>query len=369
MLKKLSNYFVKLRHRLSVGWKAFVGFWRGGWRHKLVVILVALFFVILSSMYGIARWYVASQQGSQRFGVTFIPAYAESLDLDAQETMSALIYDMNVRNFRLVSYWDRIEPQMGQYDFKELDWQFKAAEKVHAKISLSIGLRQPRWPECHAPAWSRQVSYDQWYSSLMQYITEVVQRYQNSPSLESYQLENEFALKAFGECTNYDRSRLIDEFNMVKNLDSKHPIIISRSNNFPAPLLSQPRPDIVGFSIYRRVWDGAFTHRYFTYPIPSWYFAFQAGVQKILTGKDSIVHELQAEAWPPNGKSIRGIELAEQNKTFDAKRLKRTVKYGRNTGMPQIYLWGAEYWYYRKVNLHDPTVWQTARQIFANQPK
>jgi beta-galactosidase GanA len=67
--------------------------------------------------------------------------------------MQAMIDDLGVRQFRLVSYWDKIEPEKGTYDFDELDWQFQKANDAHAKVSLAIGLRQPRWPECHMPSW------------------------------------------------------------------------------------------------------------------------------------------------------------------------------------------------------------------------
>ena len=65
-----------------------------------------------------------------------------------------------------------------------------------------------------------------------------------------------------------------------------------------------------------------------------------------------------------NDKTIPEISLAEQNKSFNPNRLKNTIEFGKATGMKTIYLWGAEYWYYRKVVLHDPSVWNTAKQEF-----
>jgi hypothetical protein len=131
-------------------------------------------------------------------------------------------------------------------------------------------------------------------------------------------------------------------------------------------MTGQPRPDIVGFSVYRRVWDGNVTKRYFTYPMPAWYFAYQAGMQKLITGKDSQIHELQAEAWPPNGQSIQQTSVEEQNKSLSPERLKDRFDYGKATGMREIYLWGGEYWYYRKSVLNDPTLWNIAKQEYKN---
>jgi hypothetical protein len=194
----------------------------------------------------------------------------------------------------------------------------------------------------------------------------VVNRYKNNPALESYQLENEFYLNAFGQCNNFDRTRLATELALVKKLDPSRPVIMSRSNNYAGFSLKQPLPDVVGISIYRHVWSGPIRH-YLTYPFPSWYYAFLAGAEKILTGKPSIVHELQAEPWPPDGQGILNTSLAEQNKTFNAQTLKSTVHFGQQTGVKDVDLWGAEYWYYRAQVLHDPSVWNAARQVFAEQ--
>ncbi len=327
-----------------------------------MVIFVGTLLLCLATMYGIARWYIWSESGKPlTLGVSFIPDYAQSLGLDAQKTMDAILNNLQVRHLRLTSYWSDIEPTPGHYDFSQLDWEFQKAEAAHAKVSLSLGLRQPRWPECHMPAWAANEQESAWQPQLEQFITAVINRYKNSPSLESYQLENEY-FNTFGQCTNYDRQRLVAEFNLVKKDDPRHPVIISRSNNYGGLPLGQPTPDEFGISVYRRTWDANVTHRYFEYPFPAWYYAFLAGAQKLLTGKPSVVHELQAEAWPPHGQSITQTPLAEQNKSMDAARLQQTVSFGEATGMRTIDLWGAEYWYYRLTVLHDPSLWNTAKQ-------
>ncbi|HSD55879.1 MAG TPA: hypothetical protein VLA92_01865, partial [Candidatus Saccharimonadales bacterium] len=201
------------------------------------------------------------------------------------------------------------------------------------------------------------------------FITQVVNRYKDSPALDSYQLENEYFLKGFGICSNFDRDRLISEAALVKRLDSKHPLIISRSNNAIGTPIGKPTPDEFGISIYKRVWDATFTKRYLEYPFPAWYYAFVAGFQKIVTGKDMIIHELQAEAWPPNGQGISKISLEEQNKSFNAQRFETRLEFGEATGMREIYLWGSEYWYYRVVHEHDDSLWNVAKEAFAKNQR
>jgi len=349
-------------------WRHVVKYWQKNIWHKMLIIFVGICLALLGTMYGIARWYIATESSKPLvLGVSFIPAYAESLGLDAKQTMDALINDVGVRHFRLVSYWDQLEPSKGTYDFTTLDWQFQKAEASGAKVTLSLGLRQPRWPECHEPAWTNGEPQSMWQPQLEASIAQVVNRYKNSPALDSYQLENEYFLKGFGLCTNFDRNRLVSEANLVKKLDPAHMLIITRSNNALGIPLGQPQPDEFGVSIYKRVWDATLTHRYVEYPFPAWFYAFLAGFQKIVTGKDMIVHELQAEAWPPEGKSITDISLSEQNKSFDAARFKNRVQYGEATGMRDMYFWGAEYWYYRLVHEHDNSLWNVAKQTFHTQ--
>lgn len=355
MLKHFSSFLTKQAAQIKV-------FWQKNWWHKAVICLFVFIFVCLAGMYGVARWYIASEQHKPLvIGTSFIPAYAESLGLDPKVTLHATLTDLGMKHLRLVSYWDQMEPSPGSYDFSALDWQFSMVEASHAHVSLALGLRQPRWPECHLPSWAANESASVWQPQLSNFITAIVQHYKNSPALESYQLENEYFLRGFGNCTNFDRNRLVSEFALVKQLDPNHPVIIARSNNALGIPVGKPTPDEFGISIYKRVWSPPIG-RYIEYPFPAWYYASLAGFQKITTGRDMIIHELQAEAWPPNEQSITATSLMEQNKSFDATRFSSRIAYGEATGMRSMYLWGSEYWYYRMVALHDPSLWNVARQ-------
>lgn len=344
-------------------------YWRRGWWQKTVTVVVSIIVICLIIMYGIARWYLWTERNRPlELGASFIPAYAQSLGVDPEETLNALTDDVGVRNFRLVSYWDQIENQQGKYDFTDLDWQFRKIESVNGTVSLSLGLRQPRWPECHMPDWAKTESPDVWKPQLNDFIAAVVNRYKDSPALKSYQVENEFFLKGFGICETIpgalDRSRLVSEYNLVKQLDPEHTAIVNRSNNAIGWPIGDPQPDEFGISIYKRVWDAQLTHRYLEYPFPAWYYAFVAGWTKIFTGKDTIIHELQAESWGPNGKQLNDISVEEADKSLDAKRFEGRFRFAEGTGMKEAYLWGAEYWYYRDKVQNDPSLMNVARHEF-----
>lgn len=362
MANHTKSYITKLTSSLK---HLSANFWKASLWHKILTSVLIVMLLLIGIMYGIAQWYIRSEQSKPlSLGVSFIPDYASSLGVDPHANLDALL-GIGVKQFRLVSYWSDLEPSPGHYDFSQLDWQFKSIEAAHGKIVLTLGLRQPRWPECHMPSWAASEPYDVWQSQLESFIRATVQRYRHSPSLESYQLENEYFLQGFGDCTDFSRNRLISEYNLVKSLDPTRQIIVGRSNNALGVPLGQPQPDVFSISIYKRVWDASVTHRYLEYPFPAWYYGFVAGIQKIVTGKDMIVGELQAEAWPPDGQTIPESSLTEQNKSLNAMRLKARFNYGEATGMRDIILWGSEYWYYRMVVLHDPSLWNVARQEFA----
>jgi hypothetical protein len=67
-----------------------------------------------------------------------------------------------------------------------------------------------------------------------------------------------------------------------------------------------------------------------------------------------VIHELQAEPWPPNGLDIKNVSIDEQYKSMNPQRMKNRIKFGEATGMSSLDLWGAEWWYWLKVKDGDP---------------
>lgn len=334
-------------------------------RWKRAGVLLAAFLILFTAAsYGVAQWYIARHNDEPLvLGTTFVSDYAESYGLDAKQTLEAIFGELGMRQIRLVSYWKYVEPTPGEYDFTELDWQFALANKYGVQVSLAVGLRQPRWPECHEPQWVDFSNRD-WEPKLEQYIKAVVERYKNNSALATYELENEFFMKVFGECKDFNRQRLIREYNLLKQWDPGHTVIVSRSNNWVGLPIGQPRPDKFGISVYKRVWDKTLTKRYFEYPLPAWFYAALAGGGELLTGKDMIIHELQAEPWPPT--LIKEASLQEQFKSMDARRLKDRIQYGIDTGMRTIDLWGAEWWYWLKTKKNDPSVWNVVKEAVSD---
>ena len=331
---------------------------------------IALWVVIITAipafaMYGIAQWYIFTQKDIPlKIGATFIPNYAEYFGLDPQETLQATIDDLGIKRYRLVTYWKDYEPEPDQYNFEKLDWQFDMIEAAGGEISLSLGLRQPRWPECHGPEWAMEKSVPEWTEDLKEYVGVVIDRYKDREVLVEYQLENEYFMSLFGECPDFSRDRLIDEFNFVKNRDQTRPTIITRSNNTFGWPVRDPVPDIHAISVYKRVWDKTLTKRHFEYPYPAWYYAFYGGISKLTQDRPFFIHELQAEAWLPGGKNMINTPIDELYESLSPERLRDRIKYGVDTGVRTIDLWGVEWWYHMKTKRGAPELWNTAKSEF-----
>lgn len=292
------------------------------------------------------------------FATSFSVKQADSLGVDWQENYTALLDDLEIRQFRLMSYWDDGEREQNEYSFEDLDWQMDEAAKRGAKVSLAIGLRQPRWPECHEPKWATALSAEAWRSELFEYIETVVTRYNNHPALESFQLENEALAWWFGDCReNPDPVRINQEFELVKSLTNK-PVWMSLSDQYGLSV-NPPIPDAYGYSLYLYVYNNVLPGTYINPSPPVWFHNTRAMALKTMHDKPFFLHELQLEPWGP--REIRLLSEDEQNITMSPEQIKYNLQYARKLGFDQVYTWGAEWWYWRKTNGSD-VVWETIRE-------
>lgn len=302
-----------------------------------------------------------------QLGVSFSKNYAEELGINWQTAYEGVLRDLGFRKLRLMSYWDEHEKERDQYDFTSLDWQMDLAAKYKAKVSLAIGHRQPRWPECHTPNWAKKLERNQQDAELLEYLEAVTLRYRDHPALESYQLENEIFNRLFGECPDFDRDLLAKEYGLVKKLDPAHSVIINVSNQSGTPV-RQPVGDEVGFSMYKKAYGEIFGMGYYWsfWYVPSAWHTLRAAVIELLHSSPTFVHELQTEPWGPV--PTKDMTIEEQNKSMDSEQLKKNIRFAENTGMSRIYIWGAEWWYWRMDNFNDPSLWNTVQEEVAKRP-
>jgi hypothetical protein len=294
------------------------------------------------------------------FGVSFSIKQCRNFQIHPTDCLNALLTDLGITRFRLMSYWDEHEKQPSVYDFSALDVQVEQIQKAGGVITLCLGARQPRWPESHWPDWALKLSPDERYDALYTFIATVVNRYKANPAVISWQLENEALNRGFGRSGDFNRSRLVKEFKLVKSLDPSRKVIMSTSNTWGLPLRA-PRADMYGFTFYRVQYQN---QRYSRSQIPWWWLNLRAFMIKHLCSRPSFIHELQAEPWGP--KAIWKMTTAQQNQSMDIKQLKTNLQLAKKTQLYPMDLWGAEWWYWRKTKQGDASMWNAVKQTIAS---
>jgi hypothetical protein len=290
------------------------------------------------------------------FGVTFSKKHASSLGLDWKEAYLALLDDLGVRLIRLPVYWDEVEPEPGRYRWEDLDWMLKEAEDRGAKVILVVGRKVPRWPECHEPAWTGPLEEREIETALLRLIEEEVRRYAGSPAVRRWQVENE-PLFRFGECPPPDRGLLEREVELVRSLDGR-PIMLTDSGELSTWIPTAALADALGISMYRMVWN---KHLGFLFwPVTPAYYSERIRFIRHFTD-EVLISELQAEPWFP--KPVEETPLEEQYASMDPDRLRGNVDFARRTGAGEVYLWGAEWWYWLKRR-GETAFWEAVRPLF-----
>jgi len=327
-------------------------------RNLKEIMFGLLFLLILfSSLFFIGS---VSQAENIIWGVNFSQKHSQGLGLDWKENYSALLDDLGVRNIKLAAHWDLIEPEDNQFDFQDLDWQIEKAEEKGAKLILAIGMKTPRWPECHVPEWAKSKSKEEQQVEILKMLGSVVSRYKDSPAIKYWQVENE-PFFPFGDCPWVDKDFLKKEISLVKSLDRKDRVLISDSGEGSFWFQAAQSGDIVGTTMYKKAWFrqlGFYIH----YPFPPIFYARKAQIIKWLFGKEVICVELQAEPWGPS--LLYDSPLEEQAKTMNLEQFKANIKFAKNTGLKGFYLWGSEWWYWMKEKQNKPEIWNQARTIF-----
>jgi hypothetical protein len=324
----------------------------------LIVLLLAIFvwFFIGTPKKGLNK--------EVNWGVNFSQKQAIFLELDPREAYLALLEDLKVKNIKISVHWDLVETNPNEYDFTDLDWQMAEAQKNNAKIILAIGMKTPRWPECHVPQWAMNSSKTEQQQDIVRYLTAITSRYKDSVALSAWQVENEPFL-AFGYCPWIDENFLKQEVALVKQIDNgKHPIIITDSGEMSTwTKAANVGGDIVGFTTYRAVWQETLK-TYISYSpwyTPMLYFR-RAQVIQALYGKKAIGVELQAEPWCKA--SVMNASIEEQQKTMSLEQLQKNIQFARDTGIDTYYLWGGEWWYWMKQKQNHPEYWEEIRKLF-----
>jgi hypothetical protein len=298
------------------------------------------------------------------WGVTFSPRFAASLGLEPRALYLDMLDDLGIRHIRLPIYWDEVEPTPGAYDFTALDWYLSEAQARSANVVLVVGYKQPRWPECYAPAWAANLPASRLRERVLKLVEAEVAFASRYPNVVMWQVENE-PFRQFGHCRTelFTSELMAQEIALVSRLDAR-PTVMTDSGELstwlPAMRLSR---EYFGTVVYRQLHFDAIGR--WQHPLPPWLYSGRDRIDRALLQKDgqTILIELQGEAWF-EGYALADIPPAVQRREFPPELLLvANVEYGRRTGFPQIYLWGVEWWSWMEIQGYPEYV-EMARAIF-----
>ncbi len=296
------------------------------------------------------------------WGIAFSKPFASEIGLDWRSAYLKILDGLQVKRMRLPVYWQDVEPARGEYDFRDYDWMIRQADQRGVRLTLVVGRKVPRWPECNIPLWAADLDEDAQQELVLKLIAETVQRYLHVPNLERWQVENEPFL-GFGQCPRLDVGFLDEEIVLVRSLDPARPIIVTDSGELSVWLQPAARADIFGTTMYRIIWSKYFGYVRYTLLTPR-FFWFKANLVRLAyPNKPIIVSELQAEPWGPE--PITSMSLEEQFKSLNLEQFRDNIRYAREVGFPEAYLWGAEWWLWMKDKQGHPEFWNEAGKLLS----
>ncbi len=335
-----------------------------GWTLAGKIIATLLIIAGLTGL-GLERYYESQPPPPApdvSWGVNFSTLMAEHFGMDPRGTYDAILSELHPKAIRIAAYWDENEPQKGVWDFKKVDWQLEDAAKYKTPAILVVGEKTPRWPECHFPSWVDRTNLTERKTELLAYLTEIVNRYKNTPGLSLWQVENEPFL-FFGECPTPDASLLDSELSLVRSIDPNHKILLTDGGEFGDWVRAASRADVFGNTLYRKVNTTLFGR--ITWPITPAFYPLRRDITRLLIGKPDqqfMVVELGLEPWAH--KQIYEVSVDEQLSLFSIQDFESVISYARQTGFKDFYLWGAEWWYWLKTKGNHPEFWNAAKNVF-----
>jgi hypothetical protein len=336
-------------------------------RKKLLMKQVLYWIIGLLVVLVFAVWLLAQKPAPKEitYGMSFNTSYARELGLDWRATYDAILDELQVRHLRLAAHWPMIEPASGVYNFEELDYQIKRAEEVGATVVLAVGRRLPRWPECHVPDWAGALSTTERQAAQTRYLEQVIRRYQNSPAVTMWQIENEPFLEvfAFEHCGELDVDYLDKEIMTVKEIDATRPVLVTDSGNLGTWVGAYRRGDVFGTSVYVHFWNPELGQ--FRTILPAWAYRVKDNLMQVLFGtKPTMLIELSAEPWLLE--PVKDVPLDVQFTRMNLEKFEDILLYAAETRYERQYLWGAEWWYWLDQQGH-PEMWERGKRLFMKQ--
>lgn len=320
---------------------------------------------------------------STLLGLSFRPLQAEALGLDARTTLQTLLaYPFQL--IRLGAYWQRLEPEPGQFRPDELDWQVEAAARAGKQIILCVGaVKTFGYPEFFVPAHHlpqplpegaliTAATHEALLAAATAFVTRLVERYRDQTAIVAWQVEHE-AVDPLGMEHSWRLAAAFvrQEVDAVRAADPTRPILMNGflPTSLPVRLqqwwqtrdqgdslaVARRMADIVGIDYYpchalARI--GART-LYLDGSSSPWQRRrrqLYAGAWR--RGRRLMISEGQAEPWetmtsPPNPAG-QGLYSCLPERVIETYNQCLRWAWQEHTSLYAYLFWGAEYWLLRQ---------------------
>src|SRR5947207_15356616 len=104
---------------------------------KKLLIYIMIFIIILL-MISAFFYFRFKEPAKVNWGLTFSYKEAQGLGFDSKVEFLDVLTDLRPKKLRLMTYWDDIEKNKGQFDFSNIDWQLEQAKKYNAEVILVV---------------------------------------------------------------------------------------------------------------------------------------------------------------------------------------------------------------------------------------
>lgn len=304
----------------------------------------------------------------KHYGITWSDPYARYLGIDPLKGLEAALSELQVKHVRIPTYWTEGEKVRGVYDWSSVDKQLNLIARYNGEVTLVLGAKQPRWPECWIPDWAKTLSKEERQQAQLEYVRRTIEHFKNNHLITRWQVENEPEFFAsFGDCEFYDKRLLKEEIALVKEMLENRSSSTSLSTTASGELstwLFEPKNIDVGFSVYRVV-PNKIVKRVHYWFLPSWFYDRKIALRTFLRGGDMYVSEFQMEPWVKN--DIRTALPEETDLTLDLAQMKDNLIFAERLNVKEIDFWGVEWWYWMKTQKNRPEYWEEMKKVFSQK--
>ena len=149
----------------------------------------------------------------------------------------------------------------------------------------------------------------------------------------------------------------------MKSLDTSRPVLVTDSGNLGTWRGAYSRGDMFGTSVYVHFWNPELGQ--FRTVLPPWAYRVKDNLMNIVYGeKPTVLIELSAEPWLLE--PIVDVPLDVQFTRMNLEKFEDILEYAAQTHFEEQYLWGAEWWYWLKLQ-DQPEMWNRGQKLFVKE--